>query len=293
MDRDVLLAEDRVDHEAVGRVDDLLLAEVEHHEVLVHLGAALDLLDGLVLVGAVQLHALLHVGRLEDLVDRESHALVDQLHHELVVRDAEVAEAAEARARVHQEAEQDPAVRGEDLVGRELSGVGLVDRVHHLLRHVREALRAAEVVVHDARGRVGAGDHHVIRLAVLDPLRLARVMVEREVRGSHVGKVRGDVALGDLDLAVLHVLRMDEQDVVEDLELLQQGCANEPVEVAAGHEAVLLLGGLPSKLDHGVAIGRGAEGLECVAGSLGQRCGPMVRDQAGAERPQRSIARAS
>src|SRR4051794_780999 len=65
VDRDVLLAEDRVDHEAVGGVDDLLLAEVEHHEVLVHVGAALDLLDRGVLVRAVELDALAHVRRRE------------------------------------------------------------------------------------------------------------------------------------------------------------------------------------------------------------------------------------
>ena len=39
-----------------------------------------------------------------------------------------------------------------------------------------------------------------------------------------------------LDLAVLDVLGVDEQDVVEDPELLQQGGADEAVEVAAGDE---------------------------------------------------------
>ncbi len=63
-------------------------------------------------------------------------------------------------------------------------------------------------------------------------------MVEREPDAGHVGQVRGDVAGADLDLAVLHVLGMDEEDVVEQAELLQERGADEAVEVGAGDEAV-------------------------------------------------------
>ena len=86
----------------------------------------------------------------------------------------------------------------------------------------------------------------MVGLAVLDALGLARVMVERQVRGGHVGEVRGDVAVRDLDLAVLHVLGMDEQDVVEHVDFLQEGGAHETVEVAARDQPVFLLGGLPA-----------------------------------------------
>ena len=43
---------------------------------------------------------------------------------------------------------------------------------------------------------------------------------------------------GQLDLAVLHVLGMDEQDVVQEAQLLQEGGADETVEVAAGDQAI-------------------------------------------------------
>ena len=42
--RDVALGEHRVDHEPVAGEDRLLVAQVEHHEVVVHLGDAGDLL---------------------------------------------------------------------------------------------------------------------------------------------------------------------------------------------------------------------------------------------------------
>ncbi len=68
-------------------------------------------------------------------------------------------------------------------------------------------------------------------------------MVESEADAGDVGQVRSDVARAHLDLAVLHVLGMDEEDVVEQPELLQQGGAHQPVEVRAGDEAVANGGG--------------------------------------------------
>ena len=69
VDRDVRLGIQRVDHEAVGRVDDLLVAQVEHDEVAVDLRAAADLLDGALAVLVVELDALRDVGDLQDLLD--------------------------------------------------------------------------------------------------------------------------------------------------------------------------------------------------------------------------------
>ena len=68
-------------------------------------------------------------------------------------------------------------------------------------------------------------------------------MVEGEADAGDVGQVGRDVAGVDLDLAVLHVLGMDEQDVVEQSELLEQRGADEAVEVGAGDEAVACCGG--------------------------------------------------
>ena len=56
----------------------------------------------------------------------------------------------------------------------------------------------------------------------------------------------------ELDLAVLHVLGVDEHDVVEDVEVLEQGGAHEPVEVTARDESVALC----LKLRHGDTIGK-------------------------------------
>ena len=227
------------------------VAEVEHHEVAVHGRAALDLLDGEVGVLEVQVDALGDVRRGEDVLDARRRAGVDQLHHQLVVRDPEVAEAAEAGARVHQEVEQHPAGRMQDLAERELGGVALVDRVHQLL-DAREAAGAAEVLVHHAGGRIGARDDHVVGRVALDADRLRVVVVEREVHARVVREVGGDVTGADLDLAVLDVLGMNELDVVEDAEVLEERGAHQPVEVAARHESEALC----LKLRHEECIGR-------------------------------------
>ena len=78
-------------------------------------------------------------------------------------------------------------------------------------------------------------------------------MVEREPDAGDVGQVGRDVAGAHVDLAVLHVLGVDEEDVVEQPELLQQRGAHEAVEVGAGDEAVG--GGGGSVYDHAGPIG--------------------------------------
>ena len=163
---------------------------------------------------------------------------VDELHHQLVVGDPEVAEAAEAGAAVHEEVEQRPALGAQDVVDVVRGGVGLVDRAHQLVGDVREALGAAEVVVDDAGGRRRGRVDDVVRRELVAQ-RLAVVVVEDQVRGRRVREVGEDVALGDLDDAVLHVLGVHEGDLVDHAELLQQDGADEAVEVAAGHEPVL------------------------------------------------------
>ena len=63
------------------------------------------------------------------------------------------------------------------------------------------------------------------------------MVVEGEVATRHVGQVGDDVAHRDRHGAVLHVLRMDELDLVDEGDLAQQQAADEAVEVAAGDEA--------------------------------------------------------
>ncbi len=248
-----------VDREAVGGVDDLLLAQIEHDEVAVHRRAAPDLLLGTCRVLPVELHALAHVRRLEDLVHRHPHAVVDELHHQLVVGDAEVAEAPEARARVHEEAHEDPALGVEDVVGAEGRRVRLVHRGHHLRADVGEALGAAEVVVDHACGGVGVRVDHAVGRDVGHAQHLAVVVVEGEVCPRHVREVGGHVARTDLDLAVLDVLGVDELDLVEHAQLLEERGADEPVEVAARHEPVLAAcGRLWGVSGHGSGIVRRA-----------------------------------
>ena len=69
---------------------------------------------------------------------------------------------------------------------------------------------------------------------------LGVVVVEGQTDARHIGEVGGDVPLADLDLAVLHVLRVNEEDVLEEVVLLEQGGADEAVEVGPGDEAETL-----------------------------------------------------
>ncbi len=97
-------------------MDHLVLAQIQHDQVLVNGRACAQLLLGGTRVIAIELDTLGDVRQLEHLLHAQLEARVDQLHHQLVVGDAKVAEAAETGPRVHQEAEQDPPRRRSDLI---------------------------------------------------------------------------------------------------------------------------------------------------------------------------------
>ena len=84
-----------------------------------------------------------------------------------------------------------------------------------------------------------------------DAHHLGGMVVERQVHARVVGEVRGDVGRAQLDLPVLHVLGMHELDVPEDVHLPEEGGTDQPVEIAARHQAVTLC----MKLGHEPCIG--------------------------------------
>src|SRR4051794_22088625 len=106
----------RVDHEAVAGMNDLLSAQVEDDDIAMNLGKPVHLINEELLLSEIQLDPLRHVRKRQDAVDIMIAAIVDQGHHELIVGDLETPEAPKAGARVHQEVQERPARRLEDVV---------------------------------------------------------------------------------------------------------------------------------------------------------------------------------
>ena len=248
VDRDVDLRIQRIDHEAIDGIDGVFVAQVQHREIVVNRGAAPDLLLGAVGVVEIQIDALLDVGQGQDLVDAVVPAIGDQIHHQLVVADAEFAEAAQPGARIHQVVEQHPVLRIEDFLAREVSRIALVHGQHHVGEGRREAALAAEVLEHHARGRGRIGIDDVVGAFAGVAEGLGEVMVEGQEHAGHEGQIGGDVALGDLDLAVLHVLGMNELDLVDQFDFVEQDGTGQTVEIAARHQTVFLVGHVASLL---------------------------------------------
>jgi len=69
----------RVDHESIARIDDLLTAKIENDKIFVNTGAAQDLFTKLRLLLAVQVNALLDVRQSENLLYRMISTVIDQL----------------------------------------------------------------------------------------------------------------------------------------------------------------------------------------------------------------------
>jgi len=187
----------------------------------------------------VELHALLHVRLFEDLADAHVPAVVDQLLHELVVADAELAESAEPRPGIGEKAEEDPPLRIQYLLPGKLPRIHLV----HCLDHVAvggKLLRAAVVFVDDPRRgrRESALALHVLRPA--DAVVLRRMVVEPHPAAGDVRYVRQHVVLRRLKESVLKILRVDELPRVDDPRLLEQHTADQAVEIRACDQSHVL-----------------------------------------------------
>src|SRR5580658_10296834 len=109
-------------------------------------------------------------------------AEIYQLHHQVIVGNTKLPEAAEPRTGVHQEIQKHPALRVENLVGVELGRVRLIDRAHDLLANSRELCLSAKISKYDAgRGeRIGVYDV-ICRPLLAQALDLARMMVKRQM----------------------------------------------------------------------------------------------------------------
>jgi hypothetical protein len=131
-----------------------------------------------------------------------------------------------------------PALRIQHFLLVEAGSVTLVDRHHHVVPRQGEGLFAAVVVVHHARGGRRFGmDHVILALAgIADGFR--QMVVKRDVDASDVRQVGRNIVVADGDFAILHVLRMDEQDFVDHIQVLQQYCAHQPIEVAACYQTI-------------------------------------------------------
>jgi nitric oxide synthase oxygenase domain/subunit len=66
------------------------------------------------------------------------------------------------------------------------------------------------------------------------------MVVKGQIDAGNEWQVGRDIALGDLDFAILHILGMNELDVIDHVQFIEQNGADQTIEVAAGDQAVFL-----------------------------------------------------
>ena len=116
MHGDAGLGVQRIDHESVAGMDDLFPPQVEDDDVAMNLGEPADLINEQLFLREVQLDPLRHIRQLEDGVDVVIAAVLDQGHHQLIVGNLEIPKAPQPGARIHQEVQERPTRRLEDVV---------------------------------------------------------------------------------------------------------------------------------------------------------------------------------
>ena len=140
----------RVYHETVSGVDRLFFPEINHDDFIIDLSNPCKLLLEELLLFKVQVHALLYIRQFKDFLYGMVDAVIDQLHHQIVIRDTESAETSQAGARIHQEIQQHPVSRIQNFVLCKIRTVSLIDSFHDLFGHPREDLFTTIVIVYDS-----------------------------------------------------------------------------------------------------------------------------------------------
>ena len=67
------------------------------------------------------------------------------------------------------------------------------------------------------------------------------MVVEYHMRAGGIGQVGGDIPRPDLDLSILHILGVNELDLVDHIEVFEQHGADQPIEITTCDQAEFLV----------------------------------------------------
>ena len=150
-------------------------------------------------------------------------------------------ETAETCSCVHDEVHENPVLRIKDLVDSEVSGVALIYGYHDLFGNCLESISATVVVINNSCGRLFAdADILVAKCLMVSSDELTLVVVKCETYSGVKGKICRDVILGDIDFSILNILRVNELDLIDNVEFLEQHGAYESVKVTSGNKSLLV-----------------------------------------------------
>ena len=137
----------RVYHETVSGVDRLFFPEINHDDFIIDLSNPCQLLLEELLLFKVQVHALLYIRQFKNFFYTVVDAVIDQFHHQIVIRDTESTETPQSGARIHQEIQQHPVSRIQNLLLCKVRTVSLIDSFHDLFGYSGEDLFTAIIIV--------------------------------------------------------------------------------------------------------------------------------------------------
>ena len=75
---------------------------------------------------------------------------------------------------------------------------------------------------------------------VPDPFDLAFVVVERQIYAGDIRQVGGDIRIPDRYPALLHVVGVHEQDIIDHIQVFKKNGTDKTVKIASRYQSVFL-----------------------------------------------------
>ena len=124
---------------------------------------------------------------------------------------------------IHDKIHQYPSRRIQDFFLGKIGAVALIYRSHNLFGYFFELPCAAIVIVYHTSSRLclTLDDEAILEVCRTDSLQLTFVMVEGHPHSGVKRKIGSNIIGGQIDFAVLHVLRVHELDLIDHVQFLE------------------------------------------------------------------------
>ena len=243
MDRYLSFWIQRVDHKAVAGMDHFFIAQVKDNDLVINLRDPLQLSFEKVRLFKIKIDPLLHIRKFKDLINVMFQAIIDQLHHQSIIRNPEIMEASEAGPRIHQIVKKHPAFRVQDLIHGKIGTVTFVHRGHQIIRNARECFLPSIVVINHPCGAlcVRIYDQFTAGFDCFEAVHFRFMVVKSDRDTRVIRQVGGDIIFAQFDLAILHILGMDKFDLVDQIQFFQHHGACQTVKIASCYESSRLV----------------------------------------------------
>jgi len=162
----------------------------------------------------INLNTLYHIRKRKNLLCGHGTAGIDQLLHQLIIWDAEIAPASQSGTGIHNKSNQDPSGRVKDLINRKICRIYFINSFHHIVK-LWKLLFATIILINNTCTGWGNTALSLILSCKLLSLMLTGVVIKPKSTALYIRNICKTIILCDLNQSILQILWMGKFPVID------------------------------------------------------------------------------